>query len=195
MQITSEQVRNFWKHMVRVYGFKVVNRDDSEAMKLVAWALDMMGIQDADDFMDNYTTTVVFSGWRAVYIPFEIGKGSQSQLVAQSATCVHECQHIVQADRDPMHSVKYLTSDTSRAYYEADAYRTNMEMHWFFTGKLLSAKSLTDKLISYSVGKGDRRICEKHLIVSSKVVEQGGVISATSKEAIKWWKATLKRQA
>jgi hypothetical protein len=187
-RITGEQVKAFWKYMSNKYNFQVIDKGDSEMMKLVAWALDMMEIQDADYFMKNYTTTVTFGEWRAVYVPFEIGKGTQAQLIAQVETCVHECQHVVQADRDPMHSIKYLTNDTHRAYYEADAYRTNMEMHWFFTMTLLSPKTLANKLKGYSVGAVDRRICEKHLIIAAKVVERGGVISGTSKVAIAWWK-------
>lgn len=187
MRVTEKDVQDFWKYMAKKYDFKVVKKGDSDEMKIVGQALDQMNIQKKKEFLEQYTTTVIFGGWRCVYVPFEIGKGSQAQLIHQIATCVHECQHVVQADREVAQQIKYLTSDASRAYYEADAYRATMEMHWYFTGRILSPKSLANGLKSYSIGKADRRIAEKHLIIASKVVKRGGVITGTSKVAIRWW--------
>lgn len=187
MRITSKDVKDFWKYMARKYKFEIVHKSDSASMKIIGWALSQMGIQSKDAFLKRYTTTVCLGSWRAVYIPFEIGRGTQAQLISQVETCVHEAQHVVQAGRDSFQPMKYLRSDTSRAFYEADAYRTNMEMHWYFTGKLLSAKRLAGLLRGYRVGKADRRIAEKHLIIASKVVKRGGVISGVSKNAIRWW--------
>jgi hypothetical protein len=174
--------------MSKKYDFDIVQKNDAKEMKIVGWALGQMGVLNKDDFLKRYTTTVCLGGWRAVYVPFEIGKGTQTQLIRQIGIAVHESQHVIQATRDGFQPMKYLASDTNRAYYEADAYRATMEMHWFFTGKLLSPKSLANSLKGYSVGSSDRRIAEKHLIIASKVVERGGVITGTSKVAIRWWK-------
>jgi len=174
--------------MSKKYDFEIVQKKDSKGMRLVAWALDLMEIQDKDKFLNSYTTTIVVGGHRVVYVSFDIGKGSQASLVRQVGVCVHESQHVVQADRESIQPIKYLTSDTNRAYYEADCYRATMEMHWFFTGRLLSPKKLANELKGYSVGRADRRIAEKHLVIASKVVKRGGVITGTSKVAIRWWK-------
>jgi len=195
MKVTGKDVESFWKYMAKKYDFKIVQKGDAQEMRAIGWALDLMGVQTKDDFLRSYTTTVIVGGWRCVYVPFEIGDGSQAQLINQIATCVHECQHVVQADRDPSQPMKYLTSDASRAYYEADAYRATMEMFFFFTGKLLPPKSLANILKSYSIGKADRRIAEKHLIIAGKVVKRGGVITGTSKVAIKWWKRRKKSKS
>jgi len=192
MRVTGKEVQAFWKYMAKKYDFKIVQKGDAEEMKIVGWALEVMDVQSKKDFLNNYTTTIIIGEWRCVYVPFEIGKGSQAQLVSQIATCVHECQHVVQADREIGQPMKYLMSDASRAYYEADAYRATMEMHFFFSGKLVSAKAIANGLKSYSIGKADRRIAEKHLVIAGKVVKRGGVITGTSKVAIKWWKRRKK---
>ena len=193
MRVTGAQVKAFWTYMSKKYDFDIVTKSDDELMHIVGWALDQMGIMDKKKFLNNYTTTVCVGKHRVVYVNFEIGKGSQSELIRQIGVAAHESQHVVQATRDPSQPIKYLASDSSRAYYEADAYRASMEMHWFFTGKLISPKSLADKLKGYSVGAADRRICEKHLIIASKVVKRGGVITGTSKVAIRWWKRQIVR--
>ena len=189
MKITNKQVQVFWKYMAKKYNFKIVTKQDSDEMKLVGWFLDQIGVQKKKEFLNTYTTTIILGGWRCVYVPFEIGVGGRDDLIRQIAVCVHECQHVVQADRETAQPIKYLSSDASRAFYEADAYRANMEIVWFFTGKLLSPAILANQLKGYSIGKADRRIVEKHLIIASKVVKRGGVITGPSKVAIRWWKA------
>ena len=190
VNITSEQVKAFWEYMAVKYDFKIVSKDDSEAMKIIAWSLDQMHVLSRKKFLERYTTTICLGEWRAVYVPFEIGSDERS-FISQAITCVHEAQHVVQADREIEQPMRYLVSDTSRAFYEADALRTNMEMYWFFTGELLSARKLTDGLKNYSIKAGDRRIAKKHLIIASKTIQHGGVITGTSKTAIKWWRRQL----
>jgi len=192
MRVTGKEVRDFWKYMSKKYNFDIVTKGDAEEMRIIGWALDLMDIQSQKEFMKKYTTTVVLGEWRCVYVPFEIGKGSQAQLIAQIEICVHECQHVVQADRERAQPIKYLTSDASRAYYEADAYGASMEMHYFLTGKLLSPRSLANDLKAYTIGAGDRRIAEKHLVVTAKVVKRGGVMTGVSKVSIAWWKRRKK---
>ena len=187
-KITSKQVKDFWKYMGRAYRFKVIDKSNATEMRIVGWALDMMGIQNRKNFLKNFTTTV----GNRVYIPFEIGKGTQRQLVQQVITCTHEAQHVAQYRRDHSFLLKYLLSDSSRALYEADAYRTNMEIYWWFYKKLLSPGMLANKLKSYSVGKSDIRVVKKHLLSASKTVKYGGVITGTSKKAIRWLNRNVK---
>lgn len=193
--LTGKDVVDFWKYSSKKYGFSIIQKKNNAEMKVVSWALDSMNIMDKEYFMDNCTVTVCLGDWQSVYVPFELGtfelgKGSKSksQLVNQVATCVHESQHAVQAKRDKMQPMKYLASDTQRAFYEADAYRATMEMHYYFTGKFPSPGILANLLRGYSVGMADRRICEKHLIIAAKVIRRGGVISGVSKDAIRWFR-------
>lgn len=188
VRVDGKSVVSFWKYMSKKYDFKVVSKSDAVEMRVVAWAMDMMNVMNVDDFLDKYSTTVCLGWWRVVYVPFEIGKGNQNQLIGQIATCVHESQHVVQATRDPGQPMKYLTSDSNRAFYEADSNRATMEMYYYFTGRVLSPRKLSDGLMHYSVGAADRRVCRKHLIIASKVIGRGGIITGTSKTAIRWWR-------
>lgn len=188
VEITGTDVKAFWQYMSKEYDFEIVTKKDAAEMKVVGWFLDRMNIQKKSVFMERYTTTICLGPWRCVYVPFEIGTGDQKELISQIVICAHECQHVVQADREPAQPMKYLLSDASRAYYEADAYRVNLELHWFFTKRLLSAEKLASKLRHYSIGAADRRIAEKHLVIAAKVVKRGGVITGVSKETIAWWK-------
>ena len=66
-------------------------------MQSVARLLDAMGVLDAEEFLENYVTTVD----RRIYVPFEIGEGNSSWgLWDQLVVCVHEHQHVEQLDRD-----------------------------------------------------------------------------------------------
>jgi hypothetical protein len=194
-KVTGAQVKAFWKYMSKKYDFDIVDKDSAREMKMIAGILDAMNVQDKEQFLKQYTTTIVLGNWRAVYVPFEIGKGTQAQLISQICICVHECQHVVQADRDVIFFAKYLADDTNRANYEAQAYGVTMEMHYYFYGTVLSPRTLANKLKHYSVGKADRRSAEKQLIALSKTVKYGGVINRTSKTAIKWWRPRVKANA
>lgn len=184
--LIGKDVIDFWKYMESQYRFIVVEKADSKAMEKISWVLDAMGILDHKEFMANFTTTL----GRVVYVPFDIGVGNQRQLLSQVETCVHEAEHVVQYMRNRAKFVwKYVTSDASRSHYESEAYLTNMEMHFYLTGKLLGAKSLSGLLESYGVGEDDIRVTYKQLTIASKLVKRGAVISNTSKTAIKYLKA------
>jgi len=184
-QLTGKDVIAFWKYMGSKYGFRVVQKANAEEMQAIGWALDMMGVQSQTDFMRKYTTTI----GTTVYVPFKIGKGNQTQLRSQIITCVHESEHVVQFKRNRGRFIfNYLSSDAARAHYEAEAYLTNMEMYFFFTGTVLAAGTLANTLRGYGVGHADIRVTKKHLSIAAKVVRNGDVISNTSKTAIRWLK-------
>jgi len=182
--LTKEHVVGLWKFMAKKYNFEVVNKRDSGIMDAIGVFLDTMNIQDKDMFMDNCAVTISTMVKNRVYVPFEIGEADRVSLAGQVKTCAHEAQHVVQHSRDWMFNAKYLASDTARASYEADAYRANMELEWYLTGRLLSPAGLANNLKAYSIGAADRKIAEKHLLIASKMVKEGYIITGTSKSAI-----------
>lgn len=186
--VSKAQVRAYWKYMQKQYRFKVIDKDDAKEMQLVGWALDTMGIQDQDDFLNNYTTTI----GSKIYVPFEIGVGTQRQRVGQIITCAHECQHVLQSRRDPMYEIKYLTNDASRTLFEVDAYQVNMEIHWWFYRKLLSPAVMANTLKGYSIGAANRRVAKRQFISSSKMIQYGGVTTGTAIKTIRWCNRNLK---
>jgi hypothetical protein len=171
--------------MSEIYGFRVVQKANQEEMRAIAWALDMMGIKDHKEFMRNYTTTI----GTTVYVNFKIGKGTQAQLISQVKTCVHETQHVIQYLRNPgKYVVNYLRSDAARAHYEVDAYRTTMEMHYFFYGTVLSSSKTANLLRVYAVSEWDIHVAKKHLRVTAQVLRHGVIMSGVSKDSIRWWR-------
>ena len=118
-------VRAFWDFMTQHYGTSVINKQDAIAMKVVARVLDTLGIVDRDSFLKEFTTTI----GRRIYIPFTIGDASPLDLWSQIALCVHEHQHVVQHDKLGLrYELTYLASKADRARYEAEAYRSELEV-------------------------------------------------------------------
>ena len=180
--IKSSQVVKFWDVMGDKYDFSVHDKRKSGNMDRISRLLDMIGVQDRQAFMENYTTTLGDD----VYIPFSLGKGRQREMVNQIITCVHEVQHVLQYRRNPMRFFSnYALSDAARTHYEVDAYRTNMEIWYYLKGTILSPRGLSKCLEGYGVSKGDIHVAEKHLRVSAKLLKHGVIVSGVSKDAIK----------
>ena len=191
MRITGKQVQQFWRYMSKKYKFDVVDKNDAIEMKLVAWMLEQMGIMAEQVFLDGYSTTISLGNMRKVYVPFDIGKGNQNALKNQVLICGHETKHVMQGQQERRFLLKYLGSDTARAYYEMDALRVDMELAHFLSGKCPNPRTLANKLKMYSIEAPDRRTVEKHLKAAKKIVERGGVSTGISKDAIRWWKKKL----
>ncbi len=180
---TPTMVKDFWKHMQRKFQFQIADKSQSSLMKLAAWFLNLLGIQDKQDFLDTYTTTI----FSTIYIPFKIGVASEPYpLPNQISICVHEAAHVLQNASDRRFTWRYATSTSWRANYEAKAYRTNMEIYWWYTKELLDPRMLAEKLWHYGCKEGDILACQQNLEIAAKMVKRGGVVSETSKVALKW---------
>jgi len=181
---TSEVVKEFWGYMASEYNFRAAHKADAVEMRVVAWALDLMGIQNKKRFLRSYATTI----GRVVYLPFRIGVDSSGiGLEGQISTCVHECVHVEQYRRGGARFFwEYLTSPAARAHYEVDAYRSNMEMYFWATGGILDPRDLAENLADYGCSKADIRVAQKNLEISARVVAKGGVVSGPTKKAIAW---------
>jgi hypothetical protein len=135
--------------------------------------------------MHNYTTVI----GRTIYTPFELGQASaEVEQWRQIVTAVHEHQHVVQQNREGQlrFMTRYLASSAARARYEAEAYRCNMEMHFWRTGEVLSPKRLASKLHSYGCAAADITLAEELLEASAVKVARGEIVNQASLEAIAW---------
>lgn len=181
-KLTPGTVKKFYTYMTKKYGAEIIDKDSAAEMKIVGWALDLMNIQDKDDFLNNYSTTI---GHR-IYIPFEVGDASDVPLDMQVETLVHELKHKKQMDRDPLFAMKYLVDKSYRAHKEASAYCTNLEMHFWYCGKLYNTDKLALNLLAYNLSGEYIRVVQKHLKIYGDVVRQGRVANDVSKTAIRW---------
>ena len=171
--------------MVHEYGTRVIAKANALEMKAAAYALGLMGVLDAEAFLRDYTTTI----GRRIYVPFEPGRDADGwSLWGQLAVCVHEHQHVEQLDRDGWlkFAGKYLLSSAGRAAYEAEAYRCDMELHFWRTGEVLDPKTLAAKLKHYACTSTDVEVAEKALTMSAATVRRGGIVNRASQKAIAW---------
>jgi len=185
---TPEIVRDFYAYMTAKYRAQLVDKRLAFEANLAAKVLRQMGIVDADAFLDHFATTI---GHR-IYMPFTPGEPTAGwSLWSQLMVLAHECQHIVQYDSlGPLRfGWQYLGSTAGRTRLEAEAYRCQLELHFWRTGKLLSAHELAASLRSYAVTEADVRVAETFLAMSAESVKRGAIINPTSRAAIDWLNA------
>jgi hypothetical protein len=183
--LTPALVAEFWQYMMHRYGGSVIDKRNASEMQLVGALLGKLGIVDKDSFLRHYATTI---GHR-IYIPFEIGLATPDwSLWGQIMVCTHECEHIVQYDNlGPIKFAwQYVAKTAGRARLEAEAYRCQLELHFWRTAQLLSPHELASSLKSYGVTDADIQVAETILRMSAESVRRGAVINPTSRAAIDW---------
>jgi len=184
-QPTPEQVRAFYAHMLDRFGASVVNKQSAVEMQGVALLLAQLGILNQDAFLDRFATTV----GRRIYVPFDVGEARDGwSLWSQIAVCAHECQHVVQYDRlRPLgFAWQYVATTAGRARLEAEAYRCQLELHFWRTGQILPAHELAASLQNYNVSDADVKTAETMLRVSGESVRRGAIVNRASAVAIAW---------
>lgn len=184
VDIQPEEVWAFWRFMQDHYRTTVVNKRDALEMQLVAQALDALGIQSRDRFLRNFTTTL----GRRIYTPFEVGSPRGGwDLWSQVVICVHEHQHVVQHDREGLSfEVSYLADRAARARWEAEAYRSNLELHFWRYGTTPSARRIAEVLSDYGCRPEDVDVAAKSLALSAVSVRKGAVINEATHVALGW---------
>ena len=182
---TPELVRDFWRHMTRAYGTRVIDKNSAWEMRLVGLFLSRIKVLDKDDFLRRYTTTI----GKRIYTPFEIGVPDERyDLWGQISVCVHEHQHVEQLLRDGWlkFAGRYLASSAARASYEAEALRSNLELTFWRLGRIPDLGRLARKLRDYACSDGDIAMVERMLELSAETVRRGGVVNRASQKAIAW---------
>ena len=184
VDIQPEEVWAFWRFMQDHYRTTVVNKRDALEMQLVAQALDALGIQSRERFLRNFTTTL----GRRIYTPFEVGSPRGGwDLWSQVVICVHEHQHVVQHDREGLSfEVSYLADRAARARWEAEAYRSNLELHFWRYGTTPSARRMAEVLSDYGCRPEDVDVAAKSLALSAVSIRKGAVINEATHVALGW---------
>jgi len=185
---TPEVVRDFWAYMSGHYESRVIKRSDALEMKVIAQALRLINAMDVKTFMTRFATTL----GNRIYIPFTVGEVPDAEAEAwslwdQITTAVHEHQHVYQYHKEGQTFVwKYLLRSSGRAHYEADAYRCNLEMHYWRYGYVPAGHKLAELLRAYKCNETDIAVAEKQFNLSSRTIEQGAIINDASRRAIGW---------
>lgn len=178
------EVVAFWRFMQERFGTTVMNKGDAVEMQLLAQALRLLGVQDRERFLRYFTTTLV----RRIYTPFEIGVPQEGwDLWKQMVVCVHEHQHVVQHDREGLRfEIGYLSDRAARTLWEAEAYRSDLEIHFWRYGTTPSAYDLAAHLTEYGGRPGDVEVAWKTLVLSAAAIRRGAVINKASSVALGW---------
>lgn len=181
-----------WDYMQKEYGSTVVQKATSATMHAAASFLSVLNIQSKDQFMKDFVTTL----HRTIYIPFKIGEQNDRwSLWSQMRVCVHEHQHIEQGDREgwATFSLRYVTSSSFRAGFEAECYGCDMEMEfwkspasWDLNRLIQFAEQRAEGLRSYGCTEEDIAQAKAMLLIRAGVVSQGAVENRSTKRAIEW---------
>lgn len=183
LEPTREQTIKFINYMLRKHGLKTVDKKKSWIMKVIAWFLGTFGIMNSEDFMKYYSVNI----FNRVYIPWRVGEAEDLRLSSQMSTIIHECQHAVQQKMEGfLYNIFYLFSSKSRSFYETEAYRTNMEIHYWYTNKIISPLILSELLKNYGCSLQDVEASRRSLEAASSLVAQGTVITEATKNALSW---------
>jgi hypothetical protein len=183
-------VEALWQAMLRRFRATRISKSSAFEMQLVASFLSAAGITDRNEFLKHYATTI----GRRIYLPFAPGLEQDGwTLWAQVIVCAHECQHVVQLDRVgtlPFY-FQYVTSTAKRTMFEAEAYRSALELSWWRSKTMPSPKDLAASLRGYGVTKDDLLVAEKALAMSAEAVRRGAVMNVASRAVIEWLEARV----
>jgi len=183
--LDGDVVRGLWDYMTRRHNTQVVLKASASEMRLLSQFLGGLGIINPERFMTRYTTII----GRRVYTPFTVGVADNREgLWRQLVNCVHEHQHVVQQVRDGKYlfARRYVTSPVERAHYEAEAYRCNMEMHWWRFGATPDPYMLANKLRDYGCRQRDIDMAAHMLEASAVSIRQGAIVNQATLEALMW---------
>lgn len=185
-EVTPAIVRGLWAHLSRELHSTVVHKPTAGEMQAIASVLGAMGIVDAYAFLSNYATTID----HRIYVPFTVGEPLRGwTLWAQLTTAVHEHQHVAQIDEFGtfVFALRYLTSKSGRALLEADAFRTELELHfWRFGAVPDLAGFAAARLVGYGLGADEILIAQRVLEQSAESIRRGVVITRAGRMAITW---------
>lgn len=186
--LTPDEVRAFFKHMMLRFDAHLISKSDSVAMNTIALLLDKLKVLDKERFLKDFTTTL---GHR-IYIPFEVGIPSSGyDLWWQVVICTHECQHVYQFEHSTGSGLEfswdYITSHELRAQYESEAYRTTLELEWWRWKQVKSSPArLAQTLTNYGCDATDIAVVQKRLELELVTIKQGGIITPATLAALEW---------
>jgi hypothetical protein len=165
------------------YGAMISYGPTSGTVKVLAAALDAIGVQDKAKFLENVSIAV----GDVIYLPFKPGVPSNKYpLPAQVAIVAHECEHVEQGHDGWIEFwLRYFTSKAHRAAYEAPALAAELEVYYRLTGRMLDVKGLAKGLEWYKVGAKDIAVTAKHLAIVKNTLERGGEVSDQMKVIVR----------
>lgn len=182
--LTPEIVIGTWQQMQVQHGTSVILKQDHAGMKLVGGFLDVIGVLDKEDFLQGYSTTIDHS----IYVPFVIGD-LVHDLLSQLALCAHEHQHVIQVEREGWTKFAglYLFDQGARGGWEAEGYRCNLELGYWWTGEVPESAPAyyAEKLgKAYGCNAETVKVVTAALELVRENILEEGIVNQASREVI-----------
>jgi hypothetical protein len=182
---TPDDVRGLWAFMTAHYGTSVINKENAAEMQLVASMLDTLGIVDKQDFLLHYCTTI----GRRIYVPFIPGTAfNEWDLWSQVIVVAHEHEHVEQEDALGLltYGARYVGSPSTRADYEAEAYRSMLELNWWHSRTMPDPNKVARLLSGYGVSETDIAVVATTLREAAESVQFGAILNKATSVALSW---------
>lgn len=188
--MTPTRMHDLMYDLLAEYPYQWVPKSKSAFMRTVADALDLMGILDHKDFMERYTTTI----GDTIYAPFEWGEGDPDGLWNQVETLVHELTHVEQYHANPvLFPARYLADRSWRAQYEAEAFRADLQIHFWQTGEIYDIDSRAATLLGYGLSEAHCIYVAQYLASMAETIRDGGQVSPVATWVSGWLESELDR--
>lgn len=183
-KVNKTNMRAFKKWCEKEFGVDFIGKN-SAVYGMVQLAVRALGV-DADK-IDRWLDRWAITLGRFIWLPYRVGEGNRSALVAQIENMTHELRHSVQWKKDRARfAVRYSFSRSKRTAYECEALAAEMEVAYAF-GTNPDYSEMAGKLKSYMVRKSDIAVAKKRLRIYDKTARTGARTDEVAKKVCRWW--------
>lgn len=196
---TQEEVLAFYDAITQRFNLRIVSKDDSAEMKLIAELLQKMGIQDVQTFLKRYWTTLPFDAERlggpSMYVPFSLKKGeiwAREECWPRSLVPWHEAPGHVRRFRirgAVTFALNYVVSTEERTREETYALGLTKSGHYWRVGELFESFPLASNLREYGCSGNNVALATVGLDSVDPTLEAGGAINDDDQWCRDWWTA------
>lgn len=169
-KVTRKNIVKVGNALLRSRKAKLFYGPESKEIKVVAKALDLIGIVNHDEFLKSCCITIDHD----IFTFFKLGDKAIPYNLQVAIIC-HELAHVDQAGI--VFFLDYLTSTTHRARYETEALAVEGEVMSRLTGTLFNASNYAKKLAWYKCTAADIKVSTRQLNAVVTALKNGAEIS------------------
>lgn len=176
-RIDAALVDMLWVEFRNTHRTRRRSKQRSWLMRIVATVLDLFRVMPRQRFLTRFATTVR----RTIYMPDR--DPPVRDLLREAALCVHEHVHVRMWGLRFMW--RYATSPMWRALYEAQAYRANIALRYWYVGDWLDIKDLAAKIgTNYRCGNAGIELAYRLFEEERIALHQGRITCPEVRQAL-----------
>lgn len=169
----------FTKYMLDKYDARIVQKKDSNLMRVIAGFVDTFSQISVEEFMSNYSTTF----YDSIYLCFDPKKANPMTTIS---VLTHEIQHVIDFRKNPINAITYLTSTASRGHLEYKPMVTGLELRHAYNGDIGDLRALAETKRPYGLKDEDIEVLYKSLKSAAVTVTMGKFITEPGNIAVRW---------